>query len=190
MNVLVGYATAHGSTREIAERIATRLQERELRVVLQPMEETGDVRSYGALVLGSAIHDQAWLPEAIDFLRRGKKQIAARPTCLFSVGMSDALPGAIRARAKQDQDARLRAGLAPLVDTSRHRLFSGVAQATHFPLAGRLRFKAMGGRYGDYRNWPEIDAWAAEIADQLAVISGAPPPIGDETPESAALLSA
>jgi menaquinone-dependent protoporphyrinogen oxidase len=28
-------------------------------------------------------------------------------------------------------------------------------------------FRAMGGRYGDFRDWDVIDAWAAEIAQDL-----------------------
>jgi menaquinone-dependent protoporphyrinogen oxidase len=33
---------------------------------------------------------------------------------------------------------------------------------------GRILFRITGCRYGDYRAWPEIEAWAGEIGDQLA----------------------
>jgi hypothetical protein len=33
----------------------------------------------------------------------------------------------------------------------------------------------MGGRYGDHRNWPAIDAWADLIAAQLHVEAGVRP---------------
>ena len=34
-------------------------------------------------------------------------------------------------------------------------------------LASRIFLHLAGGRYGDFRDWPAIDAWALEIADQL-----------------------
>jgi hypothetical protein len=36
---------------------------------------------------------------------------------------------------------------------------------------GRLLFKALGGHAGDNRHWPDIDAWAEEIAQEVRVPS-------------------
>lgn len=64
MNVLVGYASAHGSTREIAERLGSRLDEMGLKADVRSMADVGDADAYEAFVLGSAVHDQAWLAPA------------------------------------------------------------------------------------------------------------------------------
>ena len=36
-----------------------------------------------------------------------------------------------------------------------------------WPAWGRLLFKALGGHAGDNRYWPDIDAWAERIAQDL-----------------------
>jgi menaquinone-dependent protoporphyrinogen oxidase len=59
-----------------------------------------------------------------------------------------------------------------LMHSREHRNFAGVIARSHWPAAGRAFFRATGGRYGDHRNWPAIDAWADLIAAQLHVKSG------------------
>lgn len=59
------------------------------------------------------------------------------------------------------------------------RLFSGVLRPDQFPAVSRIIFRVVGARYGDYRDWPEIDAWADQIADQLQVATG-PGQSGDQ----------
>ena len=37
-----------------------------------------------------------------------------------------------------------------------------------------MLFRLTGCRYGDYRAWPEIDAWAGDIAEQMALDAARP----------------
>ena len=69
MQVLVGYASAHGSTRQIAERVGSRLSKAGVAVLVAPVAELEDIGHYDAVVLGSAIHNGAWLPGAMDVVR-------------------------------------------------------------------------------------------------------------------------
>ena len=101
MFVLVGYASEHGSTREIAERAAGRLGARGHRVELHAMSQIGNLRVYDAAVLGSAIHDGSWLPEATAFMETATGALAGRPVWLFSVGMAAALPRPMQAMARK-----------------------------------------------------------------------------------------
>ena len=48
-----------------------------------------------------------------------------------------------------------------------YRVFAGVIDLDHWPAWGRLLFKALGGHAGDNRQWPDIDAWAERIAQEL-----------------------
>ena len=68
--VLVSYATAVGSTAGIAERIADVLRTAGRDVVCRPADPDLDLAGFDALVMGSAVHDMAWLPSAVTMLHR------------------------------------------------------------------------------------------------------------------------
>jgi menaquinone-dependent protoporphyrinogen oxidase len=168
MRILAGYASSHGSTAEIAHRIAGALQRADWAVDVLPVREIADPGAYDAVVLGSAIHNQAWLPEATEFVHRHQDVLRGRPVWLFSVGMSAGVPRWLRKPARTAQDRRLAEALRDVVRPRGHRLFSGVARLEQFPRSSGKLVRAMGVRFGDYRNWAEIEAWAVEIAEQLA----------------------
>ena len=168
MAVLVGYASANGSTRGIAERIAARLGEKGYRVAIQAVDEIDDVGAFEAVVVGSAIQDGAWLPAGADFVHRNLVALGARPVWLFSVGLvgesSSAFPRPIAAqlRALRREPKEL-AGFRKAIRAREHAVFAGAIQRDDWPRADRLIFKAMRGRYGDHRDWDDIDAWTDEI---------------------------
>lgn len=70
MVVLVAYATDHGSTRGVADRIADRLQLRGIGAEACGVGDVLDVARYEAVVLGSAIHGGKWLPAGRQFADR------------------------------------------------------------------------------------------------------------------------
>ena len=167
MRVVVGYASSQGSTAQIAERIAEILRGSGNTVDVRPMQKIDRPGDYDAAVLGSALHNQAWLPEAAAFLHAHAPVLAGRPVWLFSVGMSDGLPKPIRAMARSGQEKRIAQSLRGDVQPRGHRLFSGVCQPWQLPRAGSILFRAAGGRFGDYRDWPSIESWARDIAQDI-----------------------
>ena len=86
MSVLVAYASRHGSTRGIAERIAERLRADGLDAVARPASEVTDASRYDAFVVGAAAYMFHWLKDAITFVRRNRALLAERPTWLLSSG--------------------------------------------------------------------------------------------------------
>lgn len=104
MRVLVGYASWQGSTAAIAQRIATTLERAGATVGVAPVGEVDDVAGYDAVVLGSAVHNQSWSPEAVGFVHRHAAVLSSRPVWQFSVGMSDGLPRPLRRMARTAQD--------------------------------------------------------------------------------------
>ena len=54
------------------------------------------------------------------------------------------------------------------VPAHEHRFFLGALDTADLPLLQRLTFRLRGGRSGDHRDWAAVDAWADEIARQLA----------------------
>lgn len=167
MDVLVGYATAHGSTRDIGERLAARLSEAGLKAEARALETVDDADAYRAYVLGSAVHGQDWLDPAKDFVRDNLDLLGSRPVWIFSVGM----PGALRGPWKRLVPKEIPVIVERLpgdLSYRSHRLFSGVVTRAQLPRTGRILFRLVGGRFGDYRDWAAIDGWAADIADELA----------------------
>ncbi|MGH4032066.1 flavodoxin domain-containing protein [Actinomycetota bacterium Odt1-20B] len=166
MAVLVSYASDHGSTRDVAERIASRLDVRGHRTEVLPAHEIRSSLDCTAAVVGSAVHHGAWLPDASAFVRRHHDDLAALPVWMFSVGMVAALRGPLRRiaeRAEQPDIVRLVESIGP----RGYRRFSGVIRPSHLGRLGGMLFRVAGGRYGDYRDWGAIDAWADDIADAL-----------------------
>jgi menaquinone-dependent protoporphyrinogen oxidase len=164
--VLVSYATAAGSTAGIAHRIADVL--RSTGCVVRCRSASGDLDLDGvdALVLGSAVHNMAWLPPAVDLLDRAAG-LDTRAVWCFSVGGLN--PRGRIGRAMVTREARtleqqFPAGLA----MREHRLFGGVVKRADVPLWGRVFYRMVGSRSGDHRDWTAIEAWASSIARQLA----------------------
>ncbi len=173
MNVLVGYASEHGSTRGIAERLAARLRERGLAAEASPLGPDTDPGRYQAYVLGSAIHSGDWLPEGAEFLRRNRSALRRCPVWVFSVSTvgerTSAFPPGVAARLRRI--LRLPAAVSAVADALRPRgyhAFAGVVVPDHWGLAGRVFMTGLGGRYGDHRDWDEVDEWAGGIAGSLA----------------------
>ena len=172
MVVLIAYATDHGSTRGIADRIAGRLQQRGVGAEACAVADDLEVPRYEAVILGSAIHGGKWLPTARQFADRNAAPLRQRPVWLFSVStlgdeesmFPPRVANRLRALRKETPEA---AGLRRRLHPREHRNFAGAIARSHWPATGRAFFWATGGRYGDHRNWPAIDAWADHIAAQL-----------------------
>jgi menaquinone-dependent protoporphyrinogen oxidase len=165
VTVLVAYATGQGSTRGVAERIADDLRAAGCRVELRPVDGVDGTDAYDAVVFGSPVYDQSWLPEGERFLRANADALARRPVWLFSVGAfgdTHRVLGGLVKRSPR-QIGELRATLHPRGD----RFFAGAVQRHQWPWYGRLLFRAFGGRFGDNRDWRAIDGWAQEIARAL-----------------------
>ena len=69
MKVLVAYASRHGATKGIAERIARTLEPRGNDVTLPPADQVSAVAGYDAFIIGSAAYTGHWLKEARGFVR-------------------------------------------------------------------------------------------------------------------------
>jgi len=173
--VLVTYATHHGATRGIAERIATTLTRTGLDASARNVTEVGDLAGYDAFVVGSAIYAFRWLGEAHNFVNRNRQLLAGRPVWFFSSG-----PVGTATVDEKGQDVRQApreiATLADLVKARDHRIFFGAYDPTQKPigLMERITRAVPATRDllppGDFRDWDEIDAWASAIADELTLV--------------------
>lgn len=180
MSVLVAYATRHGATRGIAERIGNRLSAAGLQVDVRPVGEVRGLEPYDAAVVGSAAYLYHWLKEATALVERQRAALAARPLWLFSSG-----PIGTDRLDKQGRDVlettrpkefdRFERSLHPRATA----IFFGAWDPSQPPVGMAERFMRImpGGRdaipAGDFRDWAVIDAWADGIA---AALGATPPP--------------
>jgi menaquinone-dependent protoporphyrinogen oxidase len=161
MTVLVMYASKHGSTQGIAERIAEQLRELGKQAEVRPVNEVLDPGSYEAFVIGSAIYYGAWLKEATEWVHRNQAVLAKRPVWLFSVGPlgTDFMDS--------EQQPKEKAEFQQAIGPREQRIFFGALDPGQLSFAERMMAKALRAPVGDFRNWEAIDAWAASIARDL-----------------------
>lgn len=175
MKVVVAYASAYGSTKGVAKEVADRLTRAGIRVDVKPIDELDAIEGYDAVVVGSAIHDRVWLPQAATFVRAHRAELAARPVWLFSVssvGDTSSFfgPRVGRLMRRMRKESKEIAGFRLAIRPRDHRNFAGAIERSHWNLAGRVFLKTFGGSYGDHRDWRDIDAWADDIARQLLAV--------------------
>jgi menaquinone-dependent protoporphyrinogen oxidase len=174
VHVLVAYATRHGSTRGIAERIAERLRAAGLDAHARPAGLVKDAERYDAYVVGGAAYMFHWLKDANGFVKRNRALLADRPTWLFASGPIGT--ATVDEHGRDVLEATIPKEFAGLQATIRPRdtkVFFG-ALATDAPpigVAERLMALMPAARNalprGDFRDWPVIEAWADDIARAL-----------------------
>lgn len=163
--VLVAYASAQGSTAEIARFIGDELAAAGASTETTSVTDKPDPSGFDFVVLGSAIHNSEFLPEFQDYVQRYRAELRQRPTWLFSVGMGPALRGPIGAIFRPMVPKPI-ATVRDDLHAIEYHPFAGVFDR---PPEKRLRaiIRLMGAPYGDNRNWHDIEAWSASIAKQL-----------------------
>jgi len=173
MRVLVVHASRYGATEGIAERIGAILCQHGLEATVKPVQDAGDPTDFDACVIGSAAYYFHWMKKATNFVRRNYAVLAERPVWLFSSG-----PLGNEAKDTKGQDL-LKATvpkeiseLQEVVQARGHRVFFGALDPDTLGFAERALRKLPAARAGlaegDFRDWAEIDAWAGDIARELA----------------------
>ncbi len=186
-SILVAYATKHGTTREVAEVIASELRARGLSATLRAADDVQDLRAfdavvldaYDAVVLGGPLYHGHWHREASRFLMRHRRALEALPLAVFALDPACApVPNAAeRACARGQLEGALRKApwLTP-VDTQ----LSGAALD---PSRLHSRFNRMPDT--DWRDWGAVRRWAAALPAALEI---EPAPASTQIPAAPAAI--
>lgn len=186
MKVLIVYASRHGGTRGIAQRIGEVLAgEGLLEPTVVSAEEDPDPSRADACILGSGVYIGSWLKEAVDYGWRHSRALAERPVWLFSSGP---LPGSTKekpgvvdpieqalgpAEGPGSGGRRKVAELSAAIHPRDHKVFFGKFDPDQPPksMPERLLRMMPAGKDilppGDFRDWAVIEAWAREIGNEL-----------------------
>ena len=174
MRILSVYATAHGSTAEVAAFIADAWRAHGIETDVAAVESVGSIEGYDAYALGSAVHNGLWLPDMANFVGRSLPQLALKPVYLWLNCLRVLEP---------DGDAYVTKHYLPnMLDRTlscrRIGVFAGkIDRATIDEREiWMLTFRYDGSRTpammaGDHRDWQLIRAWADQVAADLKAMS-------------------
>lgn len=172
--ILVAYDTIHGSTAEVAQRIGADLCERGFQVDVSFVGNVTSIAAYDAVILGSAIYEFRWLPDAMAFLKNNQAALSSMPVAYFIVG------AALFKDTPENRDADKKSFVDPLlveypdIKPLSIGLFGGAVdfKKEQYNLLEKIVLRILGLIAGfkdsaDWRNWDYINSWAGEVGDQL-----------------------
>ena len=167
--ILVTYASQSGSTAGIAEAIGKSLSDGGAQVDVLPMKSVKDLSAYSAVVAGSAIQGQKWLPEAMQFIHDHQSELSRKPFASFMACITLSMKN-----AEQFRDG-LKEWMRPVRDVVRpvsEGYFAGVLDFSRIPFsfnALAMRIPVMMGiwKNGDHRDWNAIRTWAEGLRPLL-----------------------
>jgi menaquinone-dependent protoporphyrinogen oxidase len=174
-SVLVAYASRHGFTQGIADRLAATLRAAGQTVDERPLASVRDLSGYDAFVIGSAAYIGQWLKPATDFVRRNRDALGARPLWLFSSGPLGTAATDPKGRdALEASEPKQFAEFRTLLQPRGARVFFGGLDPSRLGGGERMVRATPVGRQllpeGDFRDWPAIEGWAGEIARELDAV--------------------
>lgn len=167
--ILVTYATRTGSTEGVAEAISKTLREHGAQADVIPMQAVTDLASYQGVVAGSAIQNQQWLPEAVQFVQTYRAELNQKTFAMFAVCMTLAMKNG---ESYRPQISDWLSPVRRLVRPVSEGIFAGVLDISKIPSFGdRLKFRlsVLFGVWseGDHRDWDAIRTWADSLSTQL-----------------------
>jgi menaquinone-dependent protoporphyrinogen oxidase len=160
-SILLAYATRYGSTQEVAEAITAALRQAGLEVDIQPMQEVTTLDNYDAVVLGAAIYNARWHPDAHEFLSQHQESLKQLPVAIFALGpLSTSDVAMRRSRRQLEKELEKYPRLKPVA----LEMFVGKLDPSKLGF-----FERLGSAASDHRNWDAIRAWANALPARLQV---------------------
>lgn len=161
-NILIAYASRYESTKEIADFIGHQLaSHKEFKVTVVDADSVECLAPYQAVIIGSPIYADDWLPSARELIMKHERELAHKELWLFSTGYveKDVAP-------HWEVSESLKEAVASLnpVDnvTFAGRFDSDRMELDEWCLHRELRDKHM-----DLRDWGRIKQWCDGIAKKL-----------------------
>ena len=174
--LLLTYATTHGHTAKIADRLAAALRAHGLDVDLRDIKQVGDAvpGSFDAVVVGASLHAGHHQRAMLKWVKANRDALADRPTMFFSVSLTAAEDAAEARESTQRciDDFEEETGWKP----TRSESVAGALQYREYDVFTRvlMRLKMrQGGHQADpsqdheYTDWDALEQLAEEFAAQL-----------------------
>jgi menaquinone-dependent protoporphyrinogen oxidase len=167
---LVAYASRCGSTGGVAEAIGQSLCHNGAIVDIRLINDVTDLTAYEAVIVGSAIRSDRWLPEAIAFVEKNRQLLSGIPVAYFLTCLTMSQP------SKKTQ-GKARSYLNPVITATPEvkpvdiGLFAGVLDygklPFHIRLVMKIKMSSKGVSEGDYRDWEAIRRWSEDLRSKF-----------------------
>lgn len=185
MTVAIIYASHHGHTRRVCDRIADDLRERgaETEVLAsRDLQERFSLKDYEAAILAGSVHYGRHPRELERFATQHREELDSMPSAWISVSLAAADPkSADEAQATASQlpersgwHPSLTAPVAGALPYSRYNRFLRFFMKQVARVSGAASDTS---RDHDYTDWDQVDALAARIGETLR---GVPPDRGPQ----------
>jgi menaquinone-dependent protoporphyrinogen oxidase len=162
--ILVAYASKCGSTGQVAKAIGQTLAGIGAAVDVRQIKNVSDISAYRAVVLGSAIRQAKWLPEAVQFVETHRPALGRMPTAFFTVCMT-------LSQDTEENRRKAAAFLEPvrqILKPVEEGFFAGKMDYGQLGFVERLMVeRVIHVPQGDFRNWTAIQAWAQALPARL-----------------------
>ncbi len=169
--ILVAYASESRTTAEVAEAIGEVLCQEGNTVETKWVKNVNDLNNYDAVIIGSAIQYNKWMPEATEFVTANQNILSKLPVAYFFTCLALCIQNEkIKKKKAMEYSDKLYA-LGPQVKPVDVGRFAGVLDYNKLSFLFRLIFKVMfsilGIQEGDYRDWEAIRLWAKSMHFKL-----------------------
>ena len=176
--ILVAFATTHGHTAKIAERIRAALERDGATVDVRRLGDSHDdpaPRDYDAVIAGGSIHAGHHQRGLIDWVSRHRVALDTVPSAFFTVCLTaaDDTEESRTATREYLDDFVERTGWTP----GRSATFAGALQYREYDFPTRLAMRLMMhrghhptdiSRDYDYTDWDAVDRWAHAFVATVA----------------------
>ena len=162
-DVLIVYASKHGSTEQVARGIGEKLRGAGLTTQIERADEVDDLTGFRSVLVGGSIYMGRWHRDARGFAKHFQDDLRHIPVAVFALGPTDDVP-----KHRAGSEKQLREAIRKLqLETLASAVFGGVVdpRKLHFP------FNYM--EAVDVRDWDEIQAWANQVAERFLSVPAA-----------------
>jgi len=182
--VLIAYGSKHGSTAEVAERLASVLRDASSDVVAINLAEVRKSSwpkpaDFDACIIGSCIRIEKWLKPMRKYVAKHKEALSGKPLGIFVVSLSVCAGKDGHAKekyvkdfiAENGLDANLSAAFGGVLDISKDSNLSGMMRKIMQAAADDMR-KDSGldikeNEKNDFRDWEQIEQFARDFSSLL-----------------------
>ncbi len=164
--ILIVYASEFGTTGEIAVAIGDALCKEGNTVDTKWIKKVKDINNYDAVIIGSAIQYEDWMPEATEFVKNNQNILKNMPVAYFitCMALSRKEEGAMQQAIEYSDKL---CAFVPQVKPISVGRFAGVLDYSKIPFLKRLMVKGVMAinkiKEGDYRDWEAIRSWTKSI---------------------------